>query len=84
VHTVSHRVPGFLERQGILERVEEKSYLILEEGAEDPPRQVVRCSVSYRIAIGPQQVHGVFTQQTIPSWEEDDRFSVNLLMFKYL
>ncbi|MBT3031095.1 MAG: transposase [Candidatus Thiodiazotropha sp. (ex Lucina pensylvanica)] len=55
VHTISHRVAGYLERQGILERDEENSYLNLEEGDEDPMQQVLGCSVSYRIAIGPQQ-----------------------------
>ncbi len=28
VHTISHRVAGFLEREGILERDEENSYLV--------------------------------------------------------
>jgi hypothetical protein len=37
VHTISHRVAGFLEREGILERDEENSYLNLEEGALPPP-----------------------------------------------
>ncbi len=75
VHAISHRVAGFLEREGILERDEENSYLIRDEGEEDPMRQVLGCSVSYRIAIGPQQGRKVFTLQTIPSWEEDDRFA---------
>jgi len=57
VHTISHRVAGFLEREGILERDEENSYLNLEEGDEDPMQQVLGCSVSHRIAIGPQQGH---------------------------
>ncbi len=61
VHTISHRVAGFLEREGILERDEENSYLNLEEGDEDPMQQVLGCSVSYRIAIGPQQGRKVFT-----------------------
>ena len=38
-------------------------------------QQVLGCSVSYRIAVGPQQGRKVFTLQTIPSWEDDDRFS---------
>ena len=38
VHTISHRVAGYLERQGILERDEENSYLNL-EGDEDPMQQ---------------------------------------------
>ncbi len=75
VHTISHRVAGFLEREGILERDEENSYLNLEEGDEDPMQQVLGCSVSYRIVIGPQQGRKVFTLQTIPAWEDDDRFT---------
>jgi hypothetical protein len=38
-------------------------------------QQVLGCSVSYRIAMGPQQGCKVFTLQTIPSWEDDDRFA---------
>jgi hypothetical protein len=74
VHIISHRVAGFLEREGILERDEENSYLNL-EGEEDPMQQVLGCSVSYRIAIGPQQGRKVFTLQTLPSREDDDRFA---------
>jgi hypothetical protein len=74
VHAISQRVAGYLEWQGILERAEENSYLNL-EGDEDPMQQVLGCSVSYRIAIGPQQGRKVFTLQTIPAWEENDRFA---------
>ena len=55
VHTISHRVARFLERQGVLERDEEYSYLQLEGLDEDPMQQLIGCSVSYRIAVGPQQ-----------------------------
>jgi hypothetical protein len=75
VHTISHRVSGFLERKCIPERDEKNSYLNLEEGDEDPIQQVLGCLVSYRVAIGPQQGRKVFTLQTIPAWEEDDRFA---------
>jgi len=74
VHTISHRVAGYLEREGILERDEENSYLNL-EGDEDPMQQVLGCSVSYRVAVGRQQGRKVFRLQTIPSWEDDDRFA---------
>jgi hypothetical protein len=33
------------------------------------------CSVSYRIAVGPQQGRKVFTLQTISAWKDDDRFA---------
>ena len=75
VHAISHRVAGFLEREGILERDEENSYLNLDDADEAPMQQVLGCSVSYRIAVGPQQGRKVFTLQTIPAWEDDDRFS---------
>jgi hypothetical protein len=38
-------------------------------------QQVLGCSVSYRIAVGPQQECKVFTLQAIPAWEKDDRLS---------
>ena len=60
VHTISHRVARFLERQGVLERDEENSYLQLEGMDEDPMQQLIGCSVSYRIAVGPQQERKVF------------------------
>ena len=60
VHTISHRVARFLERQGVLERDEENCYLQLEGMDEDPMQQLIGCSVSYRIAVGPQQGRRVF------------------------
>ena len=75
VHKLSHRVAGFLEREGILVCDEENSYLNLEDQDGDPMQKVLGCSVSYRIAIGPQQGRKVFTLQTIPAFEEDDRFA---------
>jgi hypothetical protein len=75
VHTISHRVARFLERQGVLERDEENSYLQLEGMDEDPMQQLIGCSASYRIAVGPQQGRKVFTLQTLPAVEEDDRYA---------
>lgn len=75
VHTISHRVARFLERQGILERDEENSYLQLDGIDEDPMQQLIGCSVSYRIALGPHQGRKVFTLQTLPSVKEDNRYA---------
>jgi hypothetical protein len=75
VHTISHRVARYLERQGILERDEENSYLQLDGIDEDPMQQLIGCSVSYRIAVGPQQGRKVFTLQTLPAVEADDRYA---------
>jgi len=74
VHTISHRVARYLERQGILERDAENSYLQLDGIDEDPMQQLIGCSVSYRIALGPQQGRKVFTLQTLPAVEGDDRY----------
>ena len=75
VHTIGHRVAQFLERQGVLERDEENSYLQLEGIDEDPMQQLIGCSVSYRIAVGPQQGRKVFTLQTLTAVEDDDRYA---------
>jgi hypothetical protein len=75
VHTISHRVARYLERQGVLERDEENSYLQLESMDEDPMQQLIGCSVSYRIAVGPQQGRKVFTLQTLSALEKDDRYA---------
>jgi hypothetical protein len=64
-----------LERKGILERDDETSYLNLEGQDEDPMQQILGCSASYRIALGPQQGRKVLMLQTIPFWEDDDRFA---------
>ncbi|MBT3722974.1 MAG: IS91 family transposase [Gammaproteobacteria bacterium] len=75
VHTISHLVARFVERQGVLERDEENSYLQLDGIDEDPMQQLIGCSVSYRIAVGQQQGRKVFTLQTLPAVEKDDRFA---------
>ncbi len=38
-------------------------------------QQLIGCTVSYRIAVGPQQGRKVFTLQTLPAVEEDDRYA---------
>lgn len=75
VHTLSHRVARYLEPQGVLERDEENSCLQLDGMDEDPMQQLIGCSVSYRIAVGPQQGRKVFTLQTLPAVEEDERYA---------
>ena len=65
MHTISHRIARFLERQGLLERDMEQSYLTLEED-DDPMGQIQGHSITYRIAVGAQQGQKVFTLQTLP------------------
>ncbi len=82
VHATSHRVAGFLERRGLLERdaddcmdaggrathgaVAENSYLALESGDDGAMMQLQGHSITYRIAVGPQQGRKVFKLQTLP------------------
>ena len=72
--TIARRVGRFLERQGLLERDAENSYLaddVLETGPMD---QLRGHSITYRIAIGPQQGRKVFTLQTLPASALDEQF----------
>lgn len=70
LHQISERVARFLERRGILERDEGSSYLTLDGLEEDPLLDIHTHSVTYRVAIGPQKGHKVFTLQTIPPQPE--------------
>ena len=73
-HTIAHRVGRFLERQGLLERDAENSYLAGEMVGEDPMSQLLGASITYRIAVGPQAGRKVFTLQTLPACDQEDVF----------
>jgi hypothetical protein len=65
-HTIARRIARFLERQGLLERDAENSYLASDGADEDPMNQLLGHSITYRIAVGPSQGRKVFTLQTLP------------------
>mgnify|MGYP001813108265 CR=1 FL=1 len=69
-HTIAHRVGRFLERQGLLERDAENSYLSGDAVDDDPMSQLCGHSITYRIAVGPQAGRKVFTLQTLPASDE--------------
>ena len=50
-HTIAQRVGRFLERQGLLERAAENSYLAGDVVADDPMDQLRGHSITYRIAV---------------------------------
>lgn len=75
LHRISTRLARFLVKEGILEQDIEHSYLNLEHLDENPLRQLHGHSITYRIAVGPQQGRKVFTLQTLLPRETDDRFS---------
>ena len=60
VHAISHRVARFLEKRGFLERDAESTYLALEPDDDDAMAQLQGHSITYRIAVGPQQGRRVF------------------------
>ena len=62
-HTITHRVGRFLERQGLLERDAENSYLAGDSVDDDPLNQLLGSSITYRIAVGLQPGRKVFTLQ---------------------
>ena len=72
VHTISHRVARYLEKVGLVQRDMENSYLNLPVDDEDSLLQLQGASVSYRIAMGPQQGQKVFTLQTLPASTEGE------------
>jgi hypothetical protein len=55
VHAIIHRVPGFLERRGLLETDADNSSLALESSDNAAIMQLLGCSITYRIALGLQQ-----------------------------
>jgi len=69
-HTIARRLARYLERQGLLERDAEHSTLTLDDSDEGPMDQLWGHSITYRIAVGPQQGRKVFTLQTLPGIEE--------------
>ncbi len=68
--TLARRIGRFLERRGLLERDAENSYLAGEAVEAGPMDQLLGSSITYRIAVGPQQGRKVFTLQSLPACDE--------------
>ena len=74
VQLISQRVGRCLERQGLLEQDTESAWLELEPADDtDAMPQILCSSVSYRIAIGPQQGRKAFMIRTIRPLDRPDR-----------
>ena len=68
-HTIAQRVGRYLERRGLLERDTGNAYLTekaVSSSNEDPSNHLLGSSITYRIAVGPQQGRKVMTLQTLP------------------
>ena len=70
--TIARPVGRYLERQGLLERDAENSYLASDTGFEGTMDQLLGHSITYRVAVGPQAGRKVFTLQTLPAYDPDD------------
>ena len=70
--TLARRIGRHLERQGLLERAAQSSYLVGDGLEAGPMGQLLGSSITYRMAVGPPQGRKVFTLQTLPGY--DDRF----------
>ena len=74
-HTIAQRVARYLERQGLLERDAENSYLTaqgVDAEHDSPMNHLLGSSITYRIAMGSQQGRKVFTLQTLPDCRPDN------------
>jgi hypothetical protein len=69
-HTIAQRVGRCLERQGLLERDAENSYLGGDALEAGPLDELLGHSITYRIAVGPHAGRKVFTLQTLPDCNE--------------
>ena len=73
VQLISQRVGRCLERQGLLEQDSESAWLDLDPAEEtDAMPHILGSSVSYRIAVGPQQGRKAFMIRTIRPLERTD------------
>ncbi len=75
-HAIARRIAHYLERQGLLERDVEGAWLTSSAGGEENEAAIhhlLGSSITYRIAVGPQQGRKVFTLQTLPDCRPDFR-----------
>jgi ribosomal protein S27E len=72
MHTISRRVARYLEKAGLITQDMESTYLNFPEDDEDSLLQLQGASVSYRIAMGPQQGQKIFTLQTLPARDNNE------------
>jgi len=71
VERVAERIGRALERQGLLARDAERSFLELNPGAGGPFDDLIGHSITYRVAVGPRAGQKVFSLQTVPARAEE-------------
>lgn len=73
-HAIARRVGRYLERQGLLERDTENSYLASDAVDDEPMNQLLGHSITYRIAVGPRAGRKVYTLQTLPACDLNEQY----------
>ena len=83
VYAISERTGRYLERQGLLVRDMDNSYLALEPADDTGLEGVLGSSITYRIAVGPQQGRMAFCLQSLPagSLEESNSLGARVAGF---
>ena len=76
VERIAERIGRALERQGVLARDAESSYLALEPDAGGAMDDLLGHSITYRVAVGPRAGQKVFALQSVPAREEEPRKAV--------
>jgi hypothetical protein len=76
VERLAERVGRALERQGVLARDAESSYLELDPTAGGPMDDLLGHSITYRVAVGPRAGQKVFSLQTVPAQADESRKGV--------
>jgi len=77
-NTIAHRVGRYLEPKGLLELDAGTRYLsaqAVETPDDDPSYHLFGHSITYRIAVGPQQGRKVFTLQALPDCGSENPFA---------
>jgi hypothetical protein len=76
VERIAERIGRALERQGVLARDAENSYLELDPDGGNPMADLLGHSITYRVAVGPRAGQKVFSLQTVPAREDEPRKGV--------
>ena len=76
VERVAERIGSVLERQGLLARDTENSYLELGPNAGGPLEDLIGHSITYRVAMGPRAGQKVFSLETVPARADEPRRGV--------
>jgi len=72
IQSISQRIGAYLEREGLLVRDIENTYLQLDPPDESAMNDLLGHSITYRIAIGPQARRKAFTLQAVPAREQEN------------